>query len=39
MHRWLGLPIAHPSRPHLGRWYQNILGNVASRGVLDLPLS
>jgi glutathione S-transferase len=39
MHRWLGLPIEHPARPHLDRWYQNILGQAASRGVLDLPLS
>jgi glutathione S-transferase len=39
MHRWLGLPIDHPARPHLARWYQNILGHPASRGVLDLPLS
>jgi glutathione S-transferase len=39
MHRWLGLPIGHPARPHLDRWYQNILGQAASRGVLDLPLS
>jgi glutathione S-transferase len=39
MHRWLGLPIEHPARAHLDRWYQNILGHPASRGVLDLPLS
>jgi glutathione S-transferase len=39
MHRWLGLPIAHPPRPHLDRWYRNILGTAAARGVLDLPLS
>jgi glutathione S-transferase len=39
MHRWLGLAIDHPVRPHLDRWYQNILGRPASRGVLDLPLS
>jgi glutathione S-transferase len=39
MHRWLGLPIDHPVRPHLHAWYQNILGQAASRGVLDLPLS
>jgi glutathione S-transferase len=39
MHRWLGLAIDHPTRPHLDRWYQNILGRPASRGVLDLPLS
>jgi glutathione S-transferase len=39
MHRWLGLPMAHPARPHLDAWYQDILGQAASRGVLDLPLS
>jgi glutathione S-transferase len=39
MHRWLGLAIDHPARPHLDRWYQNILGQPASRGVLDLSLS
>jgi glutathione S-transferase len=39
MHRWLGLPIDHPVRPHLHAWYQNILRQAASRGVLDLPLS
>jgi glutathione S-transferase len=39
MHRWLGLPFEHPARPHLERWYQNILGQAASQGVLDLPLS
>jgi glutathione S-transferase len=39
MHRWLGLPIVHSPRPHLARWYQNILGKTASLGVLDLPLS
>jgi glutathione S-transferase len=39
MHRWLGVPIVHSPRPHLDRWYQNILGKAASLGVLDLPLS
>jgi glutathione S-transferase len=39
IHRWQGLPIEHPARPHLSRWYQGIAGNPASRGVLDMPLS
>jgi glutathione S-transferase len=39
MHRWLGLAIDHPARPHLDRWYRDIRGQAASRGVLDLPLS
>ena len=39
MHRWSGLPLPHPARAHLDRWYQSILARPCSRGVLDLPLS
>ncbi|ROZ74288.1 glutathione S-transferase family protein [Ramlibacter sp. WS9] len=39
IHRWHGLPLQRPERPNLERWYQGILSNPASRGVLDLPLS
>ncbi len=39
IHRWHGLPLQHPGRPHLEQWYQGILSHPASRGVLDLPLS
>ena len=39
LHRWRGLPLERPARPHLDRWYQGILSRPASRGVLDLPLS
>jgi glutathione S-transferase len=39
IHRWQGLPLQRPGRPHLERWYRAILSNAASRGVLDLPLS
>jgi glutathione S-transferase len=39
LHRWRGLPLERPARPHLDRWYQNIVSSPASRGVLDLPLS
>lgn len=39
MHRWWGLPMEHPSHPHLRRWYDGILRLPAARGVLDLPLS
>jgi glutathione S-transferase len=39
IHRWHGLPLQRPERPHVERWYQGILSNPASRGVLDLPLS
>lgn len=39
LHRWRGLPIAHPPRPHLDRWYAGIRAQPAARGVLDLALS
>jgi glutathione S-transferase len=39
LHRWRGLPLERPARPHLERWYQGILAQPAARGVLDLPLS
>jgi glutathione S-transferase len=39
IHRWHNLPLLRPARPNLERWYQAILSNPASRGVLDLPLS
>jgi glutathione S-transferase len=39
MHRWSGLPLPHPARAHLDRWYQSVLARPSSRGVLDLPLS
>jgi glutathione S-transferase len=39
IHRWHGLPLQRPARPHLERWYQGILSQAASRGVLDIPLS
>jgi glutathione S-transferase len=39
IHRWHGLPLPRPARPHLENWYQGILAHSASRGVLDLPLS
>ena len=39
LHRWRGLPLAHPARPHLDRWYDGLLALPAARGVLDLPLS
>ena len=39
IHRWLGLPLQHPSRPALEQWYRGILGQPATRGVLDLPLA
>ncbi|MBK6296421.1 MAG: glutathione S-transferase [Rhodoferax sp.] len=39
VHRWFGLPQAHPPRPHLDRWYQTLCERPASMGVLDLTLS
>lgn len=39
IHRWHGLPLQRPQRPHLEHWFQGILAHPASRGVLDLPLS
>lgn len=39
IHRWHGLPLDRPARPHLERWYGAILDHAASRGVLDTPLS
>ena len=38
MHRWFGLPLAHPPRPHLQSWFAALQARAASRGVLDQPL-
>ena len=37
--RWQSLPLERPARPHLERWYQGVLAQPATRGVLDLPQS
>lgn len=39
IHRWWGLPLDRPARPHLARWYAHLTSLPAARGVLDLPLS
>jgi glutathione S-transferase len=39
VHRWHGLPLQRPARPHLERWYSGVLAHPASHGVLDVPLS
>lgn len=39
IHRWYGLPLAHPPRPHLQRWYAALCERPASRGVLDQTLT
>ena len=39
IHRWFGLPLEHPPRQHLQRWYAAVQARPASRGVLDQELS
>jgi glutathione S-transferase len=39
MHRWFGLPMEHASYPNLERWWNEMRGMRAARGVLDIPLS
>jgi len=39
MHRWWGLPLEFPARPHLRRWYDGLAALPAARGALDVPLS
>jgi len=39
IHRWWGLPLEHPARPHLRRWYEGLRQLPAARGALDVPLS
>lgn len=43
IHRWWGLPHAHPSHsiahPHLERWYHTVSSRPGARGLLDQPLS
>jgi glutathione S-transferase len=39
MHRWWSLPLPHPARPHLRRWYEAVRARPASHGVLDMTLS
>ena len=39
VHRWSGLPIAHPVRPNINRWYTLLQARPGARGVLDLTLS
>ncbi len=39
IHRWWGLPLEHPARPHLQRWYASLRERPAARGALDIPLS
>jgi glutathione S-transferase len=38
VHRWQGLPLQSPARPHLER-YRGIQAHPASRGVLDIALA
>lgn len=39
IHRWWGLPLQRPARPHLQRWYEGLCALPAARGALDVPLS
>jgi glutathione S-transferase len=39
VHRWKALPLHRPPRPHIDRWFQDILSRPASRSVFDFPLS
>lgn len=39
IHRWRGLPLERPHRPHLERWYSGLMALPAARGALDVPLS
>ena len=39
IHRWSGLPLENPERPHLARWYASIRNMPAATGALDIPLS
>jgi glutathione S-transferase len=39
LHRWWGLPLEFPPRPHLRRWYDGLLALPAARGALDVSLS
>jgi glutathione S-transferase len=38
-HRWRNLPVAHPPRPNLDRWYTEIATSNAARGVFDITLA
>ena len=37
-HRWFGLPIERPSRPHLERWMTELRDRRAAQEVLALPV-
>lgn len=39
IHRWLGLPMQHPSMPNIERWFHALRERSGARGVLDQPLS
>lgn len=39
VHRWQGLPLNHQPRPHLARWWGDLLARPSACDVLDLPLS
>jgi len=39
VHRWVNLPQPHLARPHLDRWYAQLIARPSIRGVLDVPLT
>jgi len=39
VHRWFGLPLERPARPHLERWYKALLARPSTQGVLDIELT
>jgi glutathione S-transferase len=39
VHRWWSLPRTRPARPHIERWYTDILARPATRGVLDIEMT
>ena len=39
VHRWFGLPQTRAARPHIERWFAELLARPAAKGVLDLALS
>lgn len=39
IHRWFGLNLPSPSRPHVEAWYAKMLARPASKNVFTLPLA
>ena len=39
VHRWFGLPLPRPARPHVERWFAQLQARPGSKGILDMALS